>query len=319
MEAPPFRLVLDSGATSCRYVTYQEPSIPLSSGVLNGINYTEEGEGGILRLFSELKLLLQGGAAPDVIGIALAGAGRKDINRRVRRDLLKHLPENWGHLGLYFFHDGEAALWAALGDKPGIVVAAGTGSIASGRDPEGSPLRAGGWGRLAGDEGSAYWIGLRAVQVALRAFDGREEDTLLEKTLCDNIGLKETQELVAWVHLPERTKDEIAALAPLVEDAANRGDAPGLKIIDEAAYELAALALTLIKKGGFSSEVRVGTTGSVFRKNVRVFEGFKRYIKAQYPASDIQKPRGDNLQGAIELTESLLVEKDPRRIRSYSW
>jgi len=314
----PLRLVLDSGATSCRYVLYCDPFIPLAEGVLKGLNYTEEGAQGINRLFKELTQILTVNNNPDVLGIALAGAGREDIYRQVRRDLERFRPQGWGEGGVFLFHDGEAALWASLGSGAGVVTAAGTGSIAFGRDCRGRALRAGGWGRLAGDEGSAHWIGLRAVQFALRAFDGREVSTRLEGLLRNELDLEETQELVAWIHHPERSKEEIAALAPLVEEAADEKDVLALRILEDAASELAGLTTALLRRGAFSGAVKVGTTGSVFQKNRRIWNSFSSIIADEYPDAEIQPPRGDNLEGAVGLTESLISESDQERISSYS-
>ncbi len=318
-QSEPLRLVLDSGATTCRFICYRDPSSPVIQGKVCGLNYTEAGEDGVAALFSELFDSLGREIVPEIIGIALAGAGRSDINRSVKKDLKKCLPRNWGKQDCFLFHDGEAALWAALGDKSGVVTAAGTGSIAFGRDPAGNVLRAGGWGRLAGDEGSAYWIGLMAIRLTLRSSDGRDVPTLLDSLLLNKIDLSETQELVAWVHACERTKDEIAALAPVVQTGAEKGDILSLRILDEAALELSVLTKALLRRGVFSGPVSVGTTGSVFRRNKRVFNSFKKNIIAQYPEADVKSPCGDNMEGAILFTEALAEESDIRKNSIYSW
>lgn len=80
---------------------------------------------------------------------------------------------------LYLFHDGKSALWSALGKGFGIVVSAGTGSIAFGIDEEGRSARCGGWGRFAGDEGSAYWIAIQALTHIIRSLWTEEKLPLL--------------------------------------------------------------------------------------------------------------------------------------------
>ena len=85
--------------------------------------------------------------------------------------------------------DMETALVAAFEDGPGVIVIAGTGSIAYGRDKQGRTLRAGGWGFAIGDEGSAHWIGREAVSAVLRASDRGGESPSLAAALCKAWGV----------------------------------------------------------------------------------------------------------------------------------
>src|SRR5215471_12062865 len=95
-----------------------------------------------------------------------SGAGRRDLAATVRRILAEILPTPIDIVG-----DMEIALEAAFGLGPGVVVIAGTGSIAYGRDQHGITARAGGWGFAIGDEGSAHWIGRELLKAVLRAAD----------------------------------------------------------------------------------------------------------------------------------------------------
>src|SRR5205085_10696076 len=70
------------------------------------------------------------------------------------------------------YNDGAVALAAATGGREGIVVVAGTGSIAYGADRSGRSLRSGGWGYIIGDEGSAYAIARQALRAASCTGDG---------------------------------------------------------------------------------------------------------------------------------------------------
>src|SRR5579864_6209298 len=80
-------------------------------------------------------------------------------------------------------HDGEIAAAGALGGRPGIVVVAGTGSVALGIDERGRRVRVGGWGFLFGDEGSAFWIARRALSFAMAREDGGEGGALGKRAL----------------------------------------------------------------------------------------------------------------------------------------
>jgi glucosamine kinase len=114
----------------------------------------------------------------DLVERALAGAG---VAQRVR-----------------VVTDAEAALHDAFRDGPGIVLIAGTGSVAWGRGPDGRVARAGGWGALLGDEGSGYALGLGALRAVLRAHDGRARPTTLTGAVLRETGLNEAAELVRW-------------------------------------------------------------------------------------------------------------------------
>jgi len=100
--------------------------------------------------------------------------------------------------------DGEVALATAFGTGPGILLNAGTGSIAYARDPAGELHRAGGYGWQLGDEGGGYWLGRRALDVAARSQDGRGEGSTLLARLLGALGLQHFDDLVRWSRALER-------------------------------------------------------------------------------------------------------------------
>lgn len=128
--------------------------------------------------------------------------------------------------------DVEAAFHDAFGAGPGILLIAGTGSIAWARDGHGVSHRVGGWGRDLGDEGSGFRLGADALRRVMRALDGRDPPTGLREVVLGALGLAEAAELVAWVS--QASKRDVAALAPLVVGAAELGDAGATAIVDEA-------------------------------------------------------------------------------------
>src|SRR5207248_7323942 len=107
--------------------------------------------------------------------VAAAGAGRA----QERAELEAALAQAGLARRVRVMADGEVALSTAFADGAGIIVSAGTGSIAYARDPAGQLHRAGGYGWQLGDEGGGYWLGRRALDVAARAQDGRGEGSTL--------------------------------------------------------------------------------------------------------------------------------------------
>ena len=125
----------------------------------------------------------------------------------------------------------DAALLLAAGtpDGWGVAVVAGTGSMAFARGADGRTARAGGWGPLLGDEGSGYAIALAGLRAAARAADGRAAATPLTDRLLAAFGLTRPEELIGVVY---RGGDRaaLAALAPVVLEAADAGDAVAAEI-----------------------------------------------------------------------------------------
>jgi glucosamine kinase len=133
--------------------------------------------------------------------------------------------------------DGEIALEGALGGGAGVLIIAGTGSVAFGRGEDGRVERCGGWGMFVGDEGSGYSIGRSGIIAALRAADGRGPDTRLLAELMARMGVHTPNGIPPWVGRVQ--KGEIAALAERVMQIADAGDAVALELLRREAGELA--------------------------------------------------------------------------------
>jgi N-acetylglucosamine kinase-like BadF-type ATPase len=138
--------------------------------------------------------------------------------------------------------DASIALSGGLAGQPGIVVIAGTGSIAFGRNGEGRTARAGGWGYLFGDEGGGFWMVREALRAALRWEEGWGSPTALRPMLLDATGARNMNDLMHRCYTPEFPRPRIAGLALLVNTAAENGDPTAQNILREAANEIARLA-----------------------------------------------------------------------------
>lgn len=181
------------------------------------------------------ELAAAAGASLPLDGLAcgLAGAGRPDTRRAAYRALERR--------GLArkvtVVTDADAAFRDAFEPgEAGLLLVAGTGSIARARGPDGSDARAGGWGALLGDDGSAFRIGLEGLRAVLRAHDGRIPPTSLTPRLLSALDVGEPPDLVSRVD--GEPKAGIAALAPTVVGVAEEGDAAAGRIVDEAVRAL---------------------------------------------------------------------------------
>lgn len=196
--------------------------------------------------------------------------------------------------------DAEIALAGATANRPGIIVIAGTGSIAYGRNRAGRTARAGGWGYLFGDEGGAFDIVRQALRAALSFEEACGPRTSLGDLLLHATGSQTLNELLHRFYTTEWPRDRIATLAPLVDRAAAGGDLVARRILQEAGASLAGLAAS-VRRRLFprSHEVLVAYTGGVFESSF-VRGAFTRRVPSE-PA------RHPPVIGALHIARRLLV------------
>jgi glucosamine kinase len=193
----------------------------------------------------------------DVLVVGAAGAGRDPEREELRKALRS---ENLAP-SVVVTTDIDIALAAAFSDGPGIVVSAGTGSIAVGRDQSGTRHRIGGYGWQMGDEGSGYAIGRAALGAVSRAADARSPKTALSDRVLNATKSADLDSLVRWA--ATASPAEVAALAPHVLAVAAQGDQLAQGIMDYAARELSQLAICLLPKMDLKPPVRVAVTGGL--------------------------------------------------------
>jgi N-acetylglucosamine kinase-like BadF-type ATPase len=145
-------------------------------------------------------------------------------------------------------NDAVIALYAGAPERFGIVVLAGTGSIAYGVSPTGATARAGGYGWLLADEGSGYWLGHQALRASIRALDGRGPATRLQALTFTALEAESMADVVKRVYEEALPKHRIAALAPLVEEARVAGDSVAAEIVRQGGAELALAAVSVARQ-----------------------------------------------------------------------
>jgi N-acetylglucosamine kinase-like BadF-type ATPase len=161
-------------------------------------------------------------------------------------------------------NDGEIVVAAGTKENWGIALISGTGSIAWGKSREGAIVRAGGWGHLLGDEGSAYDLSRQALGAATRSADGRDPSTRLVDAILEEWGLREPSELIPRVYHDEMNPADIASLAPIVVRLAMEGDAAAQQLILNAGKALAQSAITVARKLRFEEkEIPLALTGGL--------------------------------------------------------
>ena len=207
---------------------------------------------------------------------------------KIKEALGLHLAEL---ANVYIVPDYIIAYYAVTMGRQGISVIAGTGSIAYGKNSKGIEARAGGYGWLGNDEGSAIWIALKAIEAAFKSYDGRGTKTLLEDKVMSFFKVDEMIDIVDRMYsIAKEDMGEIAKLAKIVDETAREGDKKSKEILKLAGMELVSMAKSVYDKIKLPGEkFIVGGTGSVFSSEI-LSETFKKNLRKEIPDAIVVEP-----------------------------
>ncbi|MBP2645780.1 MAG: gspK [Firmicutes bacterium] len=275
-------------------------------------NYHVLGIEAFTRRMEDLLASLAKNAGVEVTDIVVLCAGLAGVDRPADREKILTVFQGLRlECTIVLENDARIALAAGVGTQAGIVLIAGTGSIAYGINEEGEQVRAGGWGHILGDEGSGYAIGRLALARSLKALEGRDKPTVLLEGLMCRLEVQDVAGLIRFIYSPAATKDKLAALTEVVEAARLEGDWVAGEIIREAADSLAELVQSVLARGRFQSfPVPVCIYGGVLR-NIAVMRQFvaeKLGNKVQWVI-----PQEEPVMGALKIGQKIAKERDSRK------
>lgn len=202
--------------------------------------------------------------AANVRGVSagLAGAGRVRVAKRV----VAFLTTRFREAEIEALTDLEIALESISPEGPAVVVVAGTGSAAFGRDAAGKTARAGGWGPWFSDEGSAFDIGRSALAALAQAHDSAEPPGTFEQAVAASLGADHWEQVVD--HVCRRPLERLPAVFPAVAGAADAGSETARAVLDKAVVNLAELARLVVRRLGLErAEFALGRVGGVFGRS----------------------------------------------------
>ena len=280
----PLFLGIDGGGSRTRCVIGDENSV-LGAGSSSGCNVLRVGEACARDALAAAihESCVAAGVSPQSIAwtcAGVAGAAQAEAAGSLERVLREIVAGQIEILG-----DMEIALEAAFGTGPGVIVNAGTGSFAYGRNRQGETLRAGGWGRMISDEGSGHWIGVRAIGLALRAH-ARDGQSLLLQGLMAALDSPTIEDLIVRANTSPAL--DFAALCPAILEAAERGDSDAIAVLRRAGGELANLAEVVIGRlFRKEREVRIAAHGGVFVSSAAVRQAFAEQLQALAPTARV--------------------------------
>ena len=242
---------------------------------------------------------------PVAICLGVAGVDRAEDDRTVRA-IVRRLGFKSHALVV---NDALVALVAGNGDDPGVVLIAGTGSIAYGVNAAGYAARAGGWGYVLGDEGSGYWIGRQALAAVVRDADGRGPRTELTPLVLQHFNLSRVDGLVREVYDRGLQRQAVAQIGIVVEKARAAGDIVAAEILKKAGEELTRAAASVISR----LEMRGNTfgvvlAGGMFRVIAWLAADVEERLAEVAPRATVKKLEVEPALGAVRLAVRELRE-----------
>jgi N-acetylglucosamine kinase-like BadF-type ATPase len=236
---------------------------------------------------------------PRALVVGAAGTGRAQERRALGDALLEaHVAHR-----VEVTTDAAIALESVFHQAPGILLVAGSGSIAYARDPSGVVWRAGGLGWQMGDEGSGYALGRAALGTVGRAADGRGSATELSAALARYTNAPSLDDLVQWAGAA--SPGAVAALAKLVQEAAQDGDRVAQELVAAAAEELALHVLVLLQRFPAEAAVPFALAGGILTPGFPVREALLARMADHAPRLSLVSQGVDPPRGALALAARL--------------
>jgi N-acetylmuramic acid 6-phosphate etherase len=273
-------LGIEGGGTKTTWALLTREGKVLAQGAAGPGNTLLLTDAALGKLFREIHR--EAGARVDAIGGAFAGCQLPAEKTRVE----KFLRRVWPRAGaVRVMEDTRSVLAAAFGEGPGIVVIAGTGSNVAGQKSAAHPIeKAGGWGHLFSDQGSAYDLARCGMERAFARYDHERKISLLAQEYLTVAGKNSLEELVPFL-LRDLGKTAVAQWARCVFSAAQKGDRDARALLDEAAGILAYKAAVLARRLKLSRP-RVALVGGLFENQPDYLRRFQRALRKISPGAE---------------------------------
>ncbi len=308
---PDLLVGLDGGGTKTRVECYDAADFQLlGAGEAGACNIAAMEIADALA--SAAAALGNAGIAPasvTAVCAAVAGYSHKERRFAFQAALSLLLPNARVRLA----PDYEAAFRSALPGGSGVLVVAGTGSIAYARSSDGMSARAGGYGYLIDDAGSGYGVGRQALAAVLASQEGLGETTDISQYVAHLLGWTPAQmqrdHVVQEVYFGGLERAKIASLAKAVADAAAAGDTVAQRILMHAGGALARLADSACRRAfpAATQPIPVARVGSMWQAGASLTDVFERSLKRFAPLSVLVQPSGyEPAWGAAQLAAELL-------------
>jgi N-acetylglucosamine kinase len=307
---------VDGGASKTAALVIDEEGEARGRGLAGGSNHLRVGiETATRNIERAVNIaLVEAGIAIRQVEYAycgIAGADHPAHRQRVIDSLQIFFPRG----NFIVDNDARIALTGAVGFGSGVVIIAGTGSVAFGRNEDGVEGRAGGWGPTIGDEGSGYGIARDGLAAIVRAHDGRSPATKMTELLCYDYDMCSPEDLPRFVYATTTHADDIARYGKLVIEAARQGDAVAKEILDRAGRELADCVLAVARKLSMAkTEFPVAHVGGAFHAGELLLTPMRERLRGESPRAHLIPPKSTPVEGAAMM--AVRASEHPRPGRS---
>ena len=281
-------LGIEGGGTKTEWLFVDESGTATQSGVLPAANLRLVSNEALEQIFRVLP------PDPTHVGVFLAGCATAADRARLHDCVTRVWPQARTTVG----GDRESGFAAAFGEGDGLAVIAGTGSAISGRRGERFE-KAGGWGQLLGDVGSGYRLAVQALRHVLWQYDLTRRVTQPGESMLCALALNRLEELVRWAE--EADKMSVAKLAPVVFQAAQKGDAEMGAILDRGARSLAEGACATLRRLGFETPPEIKLQGGLFLHHPEYVERFSLEVAKTFPDTRVSVCTESGAKGAAWL------------------
>ena len=240
----------------------------------------------------------------DIAAVVLGttGAGRRNDAELLENDFAKFIKDKpINTCNFRVESDARAALEGAFSGKPGSILIAGTGSIMFGKDSAGAIHRVGGFGRFLGDEGSGFVLGKSGLTAVSKHFDGRGTETLLTKLISEKLKISSSEILITEVY---KNNFDIASVAPLVIEAASKGDEICKNILEAQTDELVMHLASMAKKIN-QPKLDVAFIGGLISSKNAYSDLFRKKIASKLPQINIKDLDYPPEMGAILIASAI--------------
>jgi N-acetylglucosamine kinase-like BadF-type ATPase len=297
----PFVIGVDGGGSRTRAVALDAAGVELAraEGGSAVAGSPDKAAGAVAEVCRQVAGLAGRSLPAQVVWAGLSGAGRESARSAAERAL----EETGVAVRAWVGTDVHAAFHDVFPEGPGILLIAGTGSIAWARSEDGREDRVGGWGPRIGDEGSGYAIGVEVLRRVARHADGRAQATALSGLVRNHLELGRVEDLAGWAARASRA--QIAELAPLAAAAAAGGDEAAGQIMKDAIEALRAHIVAILERmGPWSRAPELALAGGLIRPGGALRDALEGALSSNRLRTMTRDP--DAARGAARLALGLL-------------
>lgn len=297
-----FFIGIDSGGTKTAISVIDENKNKVLNFQKGTGHYLQIGFDGLEELLKSIlkEVLEKLNIGKEDIGYIFAGIpgfGEVKEDQKKIEDIAK---KAWSGIKFQLGNDMKAGWAGSLGCSPGINIIAGTGAIGYGINELGEEARTSGWGHGCGDEGSAYWIAKKGIEIFTKQADGRYPKTELYSIMREELKLKEDFDLIDLIYNQySLDRGKIAQLSTIIYKAAEKNDPYSIEIFKEASLEIGLMIKSISEKIDFIEKpIKVSYVGGVFKASKYIFDNLKEYLKEKKIDVVILEPKYTPVYGS---------------------